>query len=121
MVCLFLFMLQMCFVRPLTAPCSVFVFCSEFDKLTRLVERQTNVSERVPSLYIRTLTNLESSLNTALAKEKDAKKKMNAPNARALNTMKQKVKKTAKDYEKEIQQLQEVRTYAHRNHLCRPY
>lgn len=83
---------------------------SEFDKLSRLVERQTNVAERIPSFYIRTLINLETSLNNALAKEKEAKKKMNASNARALNTMKQKVRKTSKEFEKEIKQYQDVRT-----------
>lgn len=81
----------------------------EFDKLGRLVERQVNLSERVPSFYVRTLLSLDQALNTALAKEKEAKKKMNAPNARALNTMKQKVRKTAKEHEKEIKLLQEVK------------
>ena len=82
---------------------------TEFDKLGRMVERQLNVSERVPSFYIKTIVNLEQSLNNALAKEKEAKTKMNATNARALNTMKQKVRKTMKEYEKEVKLLQEVR------------
>ena len=51
---------------------------------------------------------LDQSLNSALAKEKEAKKKMNATNARALNTMKQKIRKTMKEYEKEVKMLQEV-------------
>ena len=76
-----------------------------------MVERQTNIAERVPRFFIRTLANMEQSLNTALAKEKEAKKKMKASNARALNTMKQKVRKTAKEYEREIKLLQEVRHY----------
>ena len=80
----------------------------EFDKLGRMVERQLNLSEKVPSFYIKSLVNLEQSLNTAVAKEKEAKKKMNATNARALNTMKQKVKKTTKEYEKEVKLFQEV-------------
>ena len=74
-----------------------------------MVERQTNVAEKVPSFYIKALANLETSLNNALAREKEAKKKMNAANARALNTMKQKVKKTSKEHEKELKFLQEVR------------
>ncbi|KAH9985969.1 eukaryotic translation initiation factor 3 subunit 8 [Russula compacta] len=77
---------------------------SEYDKLTRMVQRQQNVAEPVPPFYIRTLISLEAALNTALAKEKEAKKKMNASNARALTAMKQKVRKTVKEYEKEIKQ-----------------
>ncbi|EIM83136.1 eukaryotic translation initiation factor 3 subunit 8 [Stereum hirsutum FP-91666 SS1] len=80
---------------------------NEFDKLTRMVQRQQNMSEPIPPFYIRTLSSLETSLNSALAKEKEAKKKMNASNARALTAMKQKVKKTAKEYEKELKQFQE--------------
>ncbi|EPQ57410.1 hypothetical protein GLOTRDRAFT_92447 [Gloeophyllum trabeum ATCC 11539] len=79
---------------------------SEFDKLARMVQRSQNVSEPVPPFFIRTLINLESSLNTALSKEKESKKKMNASNARALTAMKQKVKKTVKEYEKEVKDYQ---------------
>ncbi|TFY81206.1 hypothetical protein EWM64_g2808 [Hericium alpestre] len=80
---------------------------NEFDKLVRLVQRQQNVSEPVPPFFVRTLVSLESSLNTALSKEKEAKKKMNASNARALTAMKQKVKKSLKEYEKEAKLFQE--------------
>ncbi|KAG1852892.1 eukaryotic translation initiation factor 3 subunit 8 N-terminus-domain-containing protein [Suillus subalutaceus] len=72
---------------------------NEFDKLLRLVQRQSNAAET-------TLLSLENSLNAALTKEKEAKKKMNATNARALNSMKQKVRKTTKEFEKEVQQYQ---------------
>ncbi|KAI0000335.1 eukaryotic translation initiation factor 3 subunit 8 [Russula vinacea] len=77
---------------------------SEYDKLARMVQRQQNVAEPVPPFYIRTLISLEVALNAALAKEKEAKKKMNASNARALTAMKQKVRKTVKEYEKETRQ-----------------
>ncbi|KAI0045950.1 eukaryotic translation initiation factor 3 subunit 8 [Auriscalpium vulgare] len=80
---------------------------NEFDKLTRMVQRQQNMAEPVPPFYVRTLVSLETSLNAALAKEKEAKKKMNASNARALTAMKQKVKKTAKEYEKDVKRLQD--------------
>ncbi|KAH7888776.1 eukaryotic translation initiation factor 3 subunit 8 N-terminus-domain-containing protein [Phlebopus sp. FC_14] len=76
---------------------------AEFDKLSRLVQRQTNASEPLPPFFIRTLSSLELSLNAALAREKEAKKKMNATNARAFNSMKQKIKKSTKEYEKEMQ------------------
>ncbi|KAH0827788.1 eukaryotic translation initiation factor 3 subunit 8 N-terminus-domain-containing protein [Lanmaoa asiatica] len=79
---------------------------AEFDKLLRLVQRQSNAAEPIPPFFLKTLTNLEDSLNAALAKEKEAKKKMNAVNARALNSMKQKVKKSMKEYEKEMSQYQ---------------
>jgi translation initiation factor 3 subunit C len=79
---------------------------NEFDKLARMVQRQNNVAEPIPPFYVRTLVSLEASLNIAIAKEKEAKKKMNATNNRALNAMKQKVKKAVKEYEKEIKQYQ---------------
>ncbi|KAK7692712.1 hypothetical protein QCA50_004345 [Cerrena zonata] len=79
---------------------------SEFDKLIRMVQRQQNVAEPIPPFFIRTLTGLETSLNSALAKEKEAKKKMNASNARALTAMKQKVKKVTKEYENDVKQFQ---------------
>lgn len=81
----------------------------EFDKLARMVQRQQNVSEPVPPFYIRTLVNLENSLNVAVAKDKESKKKMNASNARALTAVKQKVKKLLKEFEKEVKRFQEVR------------
>ncbi|KAF8919978.1 eukaryotic translation initiation factor 3 subunit 8 [Mucidula mucida] len=76
---------------------------NEFDKLARMIQRQHNVSEPIPPFYIRTLIGMEASLNNALAKEKEAKKKMNATNAKALTAMKQKVKKASKEYEIDIQ------------------
>ncbi|KZT72040.1 eukaryotic translation initiation factor 3 subunit 8 [Daedalea quercina L-15889] len=79
---------------------------NEFDKLVRMVQRQQNVSEPVPPFFIRQLVNLESAMNTAVAKEKEAKKKMNAANARGLNGMRQKVKKVSKEYETEIKRFQ---------------
>ncbi|KAG2340597.1 hypothetical protein BDR05DRAFT_1061455 [Suillus weaverae] len=79
---------------------------NEFDKLLRLVQRQSNAAEPLPPFFVKTLLSLENSLNAALVKEKEAKKKMNATNARALNSMKQKVRKTAKEFEKEVQQYQ---------------
>lgn len=76
-----------------------------------MVQRQHNVSEPVPPFYIQTLVSLEGSLNTAVAKEKEAKKKMNATNAKALTAVKQKVKKALKEYEGEVKKFQEVRIF----------
>ena len=73
-----------------------------------MVQRQQNLSEPVPAFYVRTLVNLESSVNSTLLKEKEAKKKMNASNARALTAMKQKIKKAIKEYESDVKKYQEV-------------
>ncbi|EJU04439.1 eukaryotic translation initiation factor 3 subunit 8 [Dacryopinax primogenitus] len=74
----------------------------EFDKLLRLVQRQALVNEATPPLYIKTLVDLDSSMNAALAKEKTASKKMQANNARALNAMRSKLRKTLKENEEQI-------------------
>ena len=76
-----------------------------------MVQRQQNVSEPVPPFFIRTITNLESSLNAALIKEKEAKKKMNASNAKAFTATRSKVKKVLKEHEKEVKAYQAVSRY----------
>ncbi|TFK22603.1 hypothetical protein FA15DRAFT_671398 [Coprinopsis marcescibilis] len=80
---------------------------NEFDKLSRMVQRQQNISEPPPPLFIKLLISLEASVNNTIAKEKEAKKKMNATNAKSLTAMKQKVKKGAKEHEAEIKKYQE--------------
>ncbi|KAJ7703315.1 eukaryotic translation initiation factor 3 subunit 8 N-terminus-domain-containing protein [Mycena rosella] len=75
---------------------------SQFDKLVRMIQRQHNVSEPIPPFYVRTLVSLENSVNNALVKEKEAKKKTNATNAKALTAMKQKIKKSVKEYETDV-------------------
>lgn len=57
---------------------------------------------RIPKPYIKVIAEIEESVNEALAKAKVTPKKMNATQARALNAVKQKVKKTNKDYQDEI-------------------
>jgi translation initiation factor 3 subunit C len=83
----------------------------EFDKLLRMIQRQHNVSEPIPPFFIKTLLSLETSLNNAIAKEKEAKKKMNATNAKALTAMKQKVKKAQKEYESDLTKYQAVSAF----------
>ena len=85
-----------------------------------MAQRQQNVAEPFPPFYLRTLVNLESSLSAAVAKEKEAKKKMNASNARALTAVKQKVKKVAKEYEADLKKFQEVCTYCRRPDIRSP-
>lgn len=93
------------------------IILAEFDRLIRLVQRHSNLAEPIPPLFIRMIANLETSLSATMAKEKEAKKKMNATNARALNAMKQKIKKTIKEYEKETQKYQAVSALLSHGHF----
>ena len=73
-----------------------------------MVQRQQNISEPPPPVFLKALTSLESSINTALANEKTTKKKMNASNAKSLTAMKQKIKKALKEHETAVKKYQAV-------------
>ena len=76
----------------------------EFDALLRLCDRQRKLSEPIPSSFIKLVSGLDEFLAKTLA-DKDAVKKMKAPNAKAMNGMKQKMKKTVKDHDAALQQF----------------
>ncbi|CAM0136459.1 Translation initiation factor 3 subunit c [Umbelopsis sp. WA50703] len=79
---------------------------NEFDRLNKLMTKaQAGINGIVtPKFYIKCLVDLEDFLQEAGQKEKAAKKKMNANNAKAMNAMKQKLKKNNKAHEDKMAQ-----------------
>ncbi|KAK9368969.1 eukaryotic translation initiation factor 3 subunit 8 N-terminus-domain-containing protein [Lipomyces kononenkoae] len=71
---------------------------NEFDKLNKLITKASQQGD-TPKLYIKAITELEDFMNDTIKTEKDSKKKMNATNARALNSIKQRIKKNNRQYE----------------------
>lgn len=74
---------------------------AEYDKLNRQITKLSG-GAKTPKPYIRIIAELEDFMNEALAKQKVTPKKMNATQARALNAVKQKIRKTNKEYQTQI-------------------
>ncbi|KAF9355452.1 Translation initiation factor 3 subunit c [Mortierella sp. AD094] len=81
---------------------------NEFDRANKALQKAAGIIAQsgVPKFYIKAVAELEKAIQSGLDKEKTASKKMNASNAKALNSMKQKVKKNNRLYEKEIQEYE---------------
>jgi translation initiation factor 3 subunit C len=86
----------------------------EYEKLARLVQQRLNVSEPVPPYWLKCIVTIETAI--AGTKDKDPKKKINASNAKALNGMKQKIKKASKEHEELLKKYNEV-CLSHSIHL----
>lgn len=72
-----------------------------FDKSKKVVER-----EGIPRFYIRTLADLEDFVAECW-EDREGRKKMNKTNAKSLTTLRQKLKKYNRDFEKEIEEYRE--------------
>lgn len=70
-----------------------------FDKMQKQLEKAMKTANLMaaPRLYIKMLCELEDSLTETLA-NKEVKKKMSTTNAKALNTMKQRLRKLLPEY-----------------------
>ena len=77
---------------------------NEFDKLLKSVSKSTSLftNGKIPRFVIRTLAQLSDSVKDTL-ENKNNIKKLNPSSAKALNAMKQKVRKSCKQYENEIE------------------
>ncbi|XP_068033814.1 eukaryotic translation initiation factor 3 subunit C-like, partial [Anomalospiza imberbis] len=75
----------------------------EFELLGRAWAKAKGVVDRegVPGFYLRILADLEDYLNE-LWEDKEGKKKMNKNNAKALSSLRQKLRKYNRDYEGQI-------------------
>jgi translation initiation factor 3 subunit C len=79
----------------------------QYTKAASVILKEGNV----PRFYIRALYGLEDALKVSLENKND--KKMAGASAKALNSMKQKIKKYNKTFEKEIEEYRKVSARVH--------
>lgn len=75
---------------------------SEFDKLGRSLAKAEKQNISTPNVYIKNLVILEDSLNDIASNAKETKKKMNAAESRAFNTLRQRVRKQVKEFQSHV-------------------
>ena len=77
-----------------------------FDALNKLLAKSAQLvaKEGIPSFYFKALIDLEAAVSKA-EEDKAAIKKMSKANAKALNSMKQNLRKTTKPHEGELAKL----------------
>ncbi|OMJ21966.1 Eukaryotic translation initiation factor 3 subunit C [Smittium culicis] len=80
------------------------IVLNEFEKLTKLGPKlkRSDMHNKLPVFFTRTLVNIDT--NLLRFKDKSSAKKLNADVARALNTIRQRIKKVLKDYDFEIKE-----------------
>jgi len=77
-----------------------------FDELNKNLEKVQKLAFATPKAYIRILGELEDYLTQSLA-NKEQKKKMSATNSKALNTMRQRLKKHNAQFAEQLAQYRE--------------
>ncbi|KAJ5144980.1 Eukaryotic translation initiation factor 3 subunit C [Penicillium atrosanguineum] len=78
------------------------VISTEFDNLNKMIIK-VNQSGPTPKVYIKAVADLEDFVNETTSKQKSSNKKMNASSQKSLNAVKQRIKKSNKEYAAQIE------------------
>ncbi|KAF9131992.1 Translation initiation factor 3 subunit c [Mortierella sp. 14UC] len=81
---------------------------NEFERANKGIQKAAGLIAQsgVPKFYIKAIAELEKAIQAAAQKEKSAAKKLNPSNNRALNSLKQNIKKNNRQYESQIQEYE---------------
>ncbi|KAF9909263.1 Translation initiation factor 3 subunit c [Linnemannia zychae] len=81
---------------------------NEFERANKGIQKAAGLIAQsgVPKFYIKAIAELEKAIQAAAQKEKSATKKLNPSNNRALNSLKQNIKKNNRQYESQIQEYE---------------